>query len=62
MKNNLLIILFITYLINIIIFNFFLLFTINAVYKCLMKEKVVPKLWPEVKVKVDIYYTTGFHC
>ena len=53
--------LFIICLINIIIFNF-------SVYKCLMKKKVVPKLWQEVKVKVDIitsddikiYYTGKF--
>ena len=46
-KNNQVIILFIIYLINTIIFNF-------AIYKCLMKKKVVPKLRQEVKVKVDI--------
>ena len=44
-KNNQLIILFIMYLINIIIFNF-------AIYKCLMKKKVVPKLRQEVKWKL----------
>ena len=60
-KNNQLIILFIKYLINFIIFNF-------SIYKCLMKKKVVPKLRQEVKVKVDIvtsndikiYYTGKF--
>ena len=44
-----------------------LLFTINTIYKCLMKE-VVPKLRQEVKVKDDIvtsndikiYYTRKF--
>ena len=60
-KNNQLIILFILYLINIIIFNF-------SIYKCLMKKKAVPTLRQEVKVKVDIvtsddikiYYTGKF--
>ena len=60
-KNNQLIILFIIYLINIIIFNI-------SIYKCLMKKKVGPKLRQEVKVKVDIvtsddikiYYTGKF--
>ena len=55
------IILFIVYLINIIIFNF-------SIYNCRMKKKVVPKLRQEVKVKVDIvtnddikmYYTGKF--
>ena len=60
-KNNQLIILFIIYRINIIIFIF-------SIYKCLMKKKVVPNLRQEVKVKVDIvssddikiYYTGKF--
>ena len=58
-KNNQLIILFIIYLINIIIFNF-------SVYKCLMEKKVVPKLQQEVKVDIvtsddiKIYYTGKF--
>ena len=61
-KNNQLIILFIIYLINIIIFNF-------SIYKRLLKKKkVIPKLRQEVKVKVDIvtsddikiYYTGKF--
>ena len=46
-KNNKLIILFIIYFINIIIFSF-------SIYKFLMKKKVVPTLRQEVKVKVDI--------
>ena len=61
-KDNQLIILFVIYLINIIIFNFF-------IYKCLMKKKVLPKLWQEVKKKkvdivtsddIKIYYTEKF--
>ena len=47
-KNNQLIILFIKYLINIIIFHF----TINTIYRCLVKKKVVPKLQQEVKWKL----------
>ena len=42
--------------------------TINTIYKCLIKKKVVPKLRQEVKMKVDIvtsdeikiYYTRKF--
>ena len=58
-KNNQLIILFIIYLFNIIIFYI-------SIYKCVIK--VVPKLRQDVKVKVDIvtsndmkiYYTGKF--
>ena len=44
-KNYQLIILFITYLINVIIFYI-------SIYKCLMKKKIVPKLRQEVKWKL----------
>ena len=47
--------------------------TINTIYKCLIKKKVVPKLRQEVKMKVDIVTSDdikillhseipGFHC
>ena len=63
-KNNQLIIVFIIYLINIII----LIFCLKVEYRYLIKKKVVPKLWQEVKLKVDIvisddikiYYTWNF--